>query len=447
MGVRLPFRFVRRAPGRRGLREACVAATVASLVYLPLWVLNPPPLRILETGSLDMRFRLRGPKPPGKEVAVILVDDRSLATLGRWPPSRHFFALAVDDLSRVGVKLVVFDMLFPEPDQPVPPQLRDIAREAAQRLNDPQDASLQAELRQFASADPDGEFAAALRTSGRGLLPVSLAFTGAEEEMPALADQVYQRFDRSFTIPVFPLEAKSAVVPIARLAEVALGLGHVNIPYDLDGSPRYDYLALPIGADFMPSLPIRTAAAYLGLPWDQVGLVLGEGVRLGTALIPSDRSMRLVVNYRGPPDTIPTYSFVDLIEGRITADKLAGRIVLIGASFIGASDSYPSPFGNTPMPGTERLGNVIDTILAHDFIRESPPPWPMLVFVGLLVMALLIGATTAILPTRIAALGGVVPTFAWVGGAQFAFLHGLWLPLVGPLIALGAATAATLSVR
>ncbi len=366
------FRLRLRAPRLRGLREACVAATVASLVYLPLWVLNPPPLRILETGSLDMRFRLRGPKPPGKEVAVILVDDRSLATLGRWPPSRHFFALAVDDLSRVGVKLVVFDMLFPEPDQPVPPQLSKIAREAAQRLNDPQDASLQAELRQFASADPDGEFAAALRTSGSGLLPVSLAFAGAEEETPAvLADQVYQRFDRSFTIPVFPLEAKSAVVPIARLAEVALGLGHVNIPYDLDGSPRYDYLALPIGADFMPSLPIRTATAYLGLPWDQVGLVLGEGARLGTALIPSDRSMRLVVNYRGPPGTIPTYSFVDLIEGRITADKLAGRIVLIGASFIGASDSYPSPFGNTPMPGTERLGNVIDTILAHDFIRES----------------------------------------------------------------------------
>ena len=33
--------------------------------------------------------------PPGPEVALVLVDDRSLAALGRWPLSRHLFAQAV----------------------------------------------------------------------------------------------------------------------------------------------------------------------------------------------------------------------------------------------------------------------------------------------------------------------------------------------------------------
>ncbi len=70
-------------------------------------------------------------------------------------------------------------------------------------------------------------------------------------------------------------------MPIPPLAEAAAGLGHVNIAFDRDGAPRYDYLALPFSAEFVPSLPVRAAAAYLGLPWSEVGLALGDGIRLG----------------------------------------------------------------------------------------------------------------------------------------------------------------------
>ena len=86
--------------------------------------------------------------------------------------------------------------------------------------------------------------------------------------------------------------------------------------------------------------------------------------------------MRLLINYRGPRGTIPTYSFADLVEGKLDPALFKDRIVLIGASFIGISDAYPGPFGNTPVPGTERLANVVETILAGSFIKENPPPWP-----------------------------------------------------------------------
>ena len=147
--------------------------------------------------------------------------------------------------------------------------------------------------------------------------------------------------------------------------------------------------------------------------------------------------MRLVINYRGPRGTIPTYSFADLVEGRLAADLFKGRIVLIGASFIGIADSYPGPFGNTPIPGTERLANIVDTILAGDFIRENPPPWPTIVIGLVAVLAIATGLAAALLPTRLAAFGGAVPILGWAGGAQIAFAHGLWLPLVGPVVALG----------
>lgn len=54
-------------------------------VLLPLTSLDIEPLRVLETASLDLRFRLRGAEAPGDEVVVVLVDDRSLAALGAGP--------------------------------------------------------------------------------------------------------------------------------------------------------------------------------------------------------------------------------------------------------------------------------------------------------------------------------------------------------------------------
>ena len=426
-----------------------MALGVATAIILPLSAFDIGPLRILETTSLDLRFRVRGPQAPGSEVAVVLVDDRSLAALGRWPLSRHVFANAVRAVDRVGAKLIVFDLLFAEPDQPLSSDLRDSARAAADRLSDPQDAALRATLGQLAAENPDGDLAAAIHESGKVLLPFAFSFSGKPEENPPdyLSDQAYQQLDQSPVAPVFTLDPQSVVTPIAPLAEAAMGFGHVSISYDRDGAPRYDYLALPFNGDFLPSMPVRAAASYLGVPWDKVGLALGAGVHIGSAEIPTDRAMRLVINYRGPRGTIPTYSFVDLIDGRIPADKLAGRIVLIGASFIGDADTNPAPFDNTPVPGTERIANIIDSLLAGDFIRENPTPCPVLILAAVVILATLAGAAIALFPTRIAVLAGVVPLVAWAGGAQVAFDRGLWLPLVNPMIALAAASLSVLLFR
>jgi len=433
----------------RGLREAGVAIGVAMAVLLPLASLDVRPLRILETASLDLRFRLRGTEVPGGGVAVILVDDRSLAALGRWPLSRHLFAQAIKAVDAAAAKVIVFDLLFAEPEQPIASDLRDTAQTAASRLTSPEDAALRTKLDRLLAEDPDGDLAAAIRASGKVLLPLAFTFTGKEQENPPdyLSEQAYQRLDRSPVEPSFPLEARTAVTPVPQLAEAAAGLGHVNIFYDLDGAPRYDYLALPFNGDFQPSMAVRAAAAYLGIPWNDVGLALGDSVAFGALSIPTDRAMRLLVNYRGPRGTIPTYSFLDLLEGRLAPDKLAGRIVLIGASFVGMADTNAAPFDNTPMPGTERLASIVDSMLAHDVIRENPEPWPLLEIGAVLLLALLTGGMTALLPTRLAVVGSALPLLLWSGGAQAAFNHGLWLPVINPLIALAAASLSALLFR
>jgi len=429
----------------RGAREAGLAFAIAIGVLLFLTAWDPALIRGLETASLDLRFRLRGAKPAEAQTVIVLVDDASLAKLGRWPLSRRLFAKAVDRLDRAGARVIAFDLLFAERESAVSNDLRNAARTAASGVSEPR---LRQSFAQLAEDDPDGEFAAALRASGRVLLPLVFAFHGPDADAPPLLSaQVYQRLDQSLNEPIFPLQPQQAVWPIPELAEAAAGLGHVNIAFDRDGEPRYDYLAVPFSGDFVPSLAVRAAAAYLGLPWSNVGLALGDGIELGDRSIPTDPAMRLVVNYRGPRGTIPTYSFADLVEGRLAADLFKGRIVLVGASFIGNTDAYPGPFDNTQIPGAERLANIVDTILAGDFIGENPPPWPLIVIGLVALLAVAIGLAAALLPTRLAALGGAVPILGWAGGAQIAFAHGLWLPLVGPGIALAAAIASVLLFR
>src|SRR5581483_10373768 len=195
---------------------------------------------------------LRGPVAPGGEIATVMVDDASLAALGRWPLSRHLFARALRRIDAAGARVIVFDLLFAEPDQPVAADLREAARQAAAAL--PADAApgLRAGLDRLAGDDP-----APMRKSGKFLLPLSFAFTGKPAPAPpGLEGQFYQRLDPSAVPPLFPLQPRSAVMPLAPFVAASAGLGHVNIAYDEDGAPRYDYLALPYDGEFMPSLPV-----------------------------------------------------------------------------------------------------------------------------------------------------------------------------------------------
>ncbi|HWZ68786.1 MAG TPA: adenylate/guanylate cyclase domain-containing protein [Stellaceae bacterium] len=434
---------------RRGVRSAGLALIGAAVVVLLFTVFaDNPVVRGLETASLDLRFRLRGVRRPGPEVAIILIDDRSLESLGRWPLSRALFARALEVLDQAGAKVVAFDLLFTEPDEPVPADLRDTLRAAVEPLTGDRGDRLRAALQRLDDSDRDSHFAAVIRASGNVLLPIGLSFVDASGEEPSwLSDSAYARFDRSPLSPIFTWRPKSAVLPIEKLGAAAAGLGHTSFALDRDGAPRYDYVALPFEADFLPSLPIRAAAAYLGVGWSQVALALGAGVRIGDLTVPTDRAMRLLINCRGPPRTFPTFSFADLLAGRVAPENLSGRIVLIGASFVGSGDSYAQPFGNTLMPGVERIANVIDTIISRDFIGAPSGGWRVAVMAVILLVAALAGAMTEFLPTRFAALAGAAPIAAWAATAQLAFAKNLWLPLIEPVAALATAAATVLLFR
>ena len=335
------------SPPRGGPVYLLIALLAASLAIAG-WAMRGriPFLHSVEGVVLDAQLRARGPLAPGQApgLAILLVDDRSLAEIGSLPIERQLVARVVRQLDRDGARRIVFDMLFVEPARGGPA--------------------------------PDQTLADAMHDVGR----VSLAYalptdpgTGATESLsdPLLAD-AYQRYRNEALLSRLPYHPQRALAPIVPLAEVADGLGHVSVQPGVDGALRYDFPALAYADELLPSLAVTVAARVLGVPAEAIEARLGEAIQIGNHVLPLDALSRQWVNYYGPAGTFPTYSLADYLAGRLDPAMLRDRVVLIGGTALGSSDRNPSPF-DPVLPGVERLATVIDNLLTQRWLER--PAW------------------------------------------------------------------------
>jgi adenylate cyclase len=80
------------------------------------------------------------------------------------------------------------------------------------------------------------------------------------------------------------------------------------------------------------------------------------------------------IDFAGPPHTVPTYSFSDVLLGHIPAKAFAGKVVVVGYTDPILNDVFKTPVSDTIMSGPEVHVNAIDTIL-DGFPLTSAPEW------------------------------------------------------------------------
>jgi CHASE2 domain-containing sensor protein len=148
------------------------------------------------------------------------------------------------------------------------------------------------------------------------------------------------------------------------------------------------------------------------------------------------------IDFHGPPGTIDTVSFSDLINGHVDPAKVAGRIVVIGAASPTLQDVHPTPTSNEQMSGPEIEANAIDTVL-RGFPLHGTPTWASLLIV--LVLGFLPAVIYLRLRTVTAAIVAPLLGVAFLVVAQFAFQHGRILPVATPLFALSLGLVSTVS--
>jgi CHASE2 domain-containing sensor protein len=150
------------------------------------------------------------------------------------------------------------------------------------------------------------------------------------------------------------------------------------------------------------------------------------------------------IDFPGRVGTVPSVSFVDLVDGRVSPAEVTGKIVVVGATSPGLGDIHAtSVTSSTGMSGPEVQAASIATAMADNPLRQAPL-WVAVIITVLAGLATPLSCLT--IRTARALVMGVGLALAYAVLAQVAFQEGLILPLSYPLVALAIGTLGALLV-
>lgn len=377
-----------------------------------------PNLALLVAGgemrTLDWRFALRGPRPPDQDIALVAIDDRSLARLGRWPWSRAQIAELIEHIEAAGAKAVVLDILLAEPS-------------AAE-----DDARLEETLERYDNVFMPA-FVAGTTPSGLEHLP-SIRHWQSLITAPGVQKAV--RLLYSPPGLVLPLEGFSR-----RCADIGL----VSLVGSTDGVYRETALVCLVDGLVVPSLPLAVATYVRGGSPKAVRVVPGRYIELGHSRLPLDINGLSLINFAGPSQTYPHLSAFEVLAGDQEAlERLTGKIVVVGVTAVGLHDVRPSPY-DAAFTGSEALATVTSNALRADFLRPLAEYHHVAIAV---VLGISVGVVSAVLPAGWGWVSGILLIGAYWAMSVAAFCRvGLVMPVVLPTGAAGAAFTASLTMR
>ncbi len=407
-----------------------------------------PFLDLMELKTIDLRFASRGAVAPQPPVVLATIDEKSIAREGKWIWPRSKFALLTRKLSEAGTRVIAYDVGFLERDDDDRRMVRTIEqfrRWMAESNLGGED--LEPFLGRLAKeADNDRMLAEAIRSSSAKVV-LGYFFQMEFEETQHLTEAEIARHIRNVSGSKFSFEhytsPEAQEVNLAEayhpqsnvdiIAESTDYAGYFNMFPDPDGSVRWINAVLRCNDVLYAPLSLMAVSAFLDEPLSVRVAEYGiDRLLVGDRSIPVDEFGRVLINYRGPEDTFLHIPVTDILNDRVPPEALQDKIVLVGATAVGIYDLRVTPFGNI-FPGLEIHANIIDSVLAGDFLRQ--PAWIAFFDVlAILAAGLILGVA---LPRAGVISGSAVAVVLFAGYillAQYLFnIRGLILNLIYPL--------------
>ncbi len=355
----------------------------------------------------DARFRLRGVRPPDPRVAIVAIDNRSVKGVGRWPWSRELTGRLLSEVHRQGARVIALDMVFSEP--------QSAAADDALALSMARAGTVV--LGEFFRDEPQTGDPAALAQVADHRVKVLRTAAGAER------------------VPLTEYGSVDANRPL--FARAALDLGFFNQQPDRDGIVRKMPLLLLFDGAIYPSLGLTALKRYLGEELAVTVAPYGIGqLRVGTLTIPASEHALLPLAWYGPAGTVPTYSAVDLLAGRLPGEALRDKLVFVGVTESGIADVRATPF-DPALPGVEIHATFAANALEQRFLTRDNRTLALELGV-ILVLPLLLALALSVVPGTWAGLAAfAVAAAGYLGGNLLAFDRGrLDLTIAYPLVAM-----------
>jgi serine/threonine-protein kinase len=443
-------------------RKDWFVGLLVALVFLAS--ANSGLMQSLERKAYDLGV-MASSRTPSDKVAVIAIDDQSIANLGRWPWPREIHARMIDILSAGHAKVIGHTAFFFEPqvdagleyiykiagllgrisvlEPPVAENLTGAASavEAASPVSvtpPPEFAELDALLLEAKqNLDNDQKLSDSMAKANDVLLGMFFEL-GEPQGKPdrALPDYVLRNslVNVKQAGAAGALPTQGVLPPIPILGSKALALGHLNSFPDVDGAVRTEPLVVSYYDQYYPSLSLMLVAKSLNLQPKDIHVNLGEGVQLGNLRVATDPALQMHTFFYKDNEGRPAFavdSFYDVFTGKIPAAKYRDKIVLIGASAAGVGTLQVTPT-SAGMAPVVTLAHSVSSILKGDFFVS--PSWAAWAQIGVfLTVALYL---ILLLPRLSAAVGAIVTVvvFAALLGAHFVLMttQAMWLQLMLP---------------
>lgn len=431
------------------LRQWLGVALLGVLLAYSLRYIEIDPLRRFDAFLYDSRVRLFAREAIDERIAIVDIDERSLVELGRWPWNRARLAALIERIfEQYGALLLGLDVILAEADESSGLSVLDALGRGQLRRDAAFHAALAA-LRQ--ELDYDGRLAKVLHR-----YPVVLGFHLSNGDAAARSG--------ALPMPLRPDVAEQAGQfsqwngyggNLPRLQNAAIGAGFLSAPVELDGVTRRAWLLASHDGQVYAALSLVMAQVLLGDPalqlrfadhasWQSASRPV-ESIVLLTAgaprRIPVAEQASVLLPFQGSLGSFRYHSAADVLAGRLPADSLHGRVVLLGTTAPGLFDQRVTPMGEA-FPGVEVHANLLAGLLDGRLLMS--PAYTATIEAGLLVVVgvgLLLGLPrlspprAVVLAVLISALVTIINLAAWTG-VQLVLPMAAILLLVAMLLAL-----------
>lgn len=319
-------------------------------------------------------------QPAAADIAIIAIDDKSIAALGRWPWTRATHAQLLNVLANADPKAIGMDVLFTEN-----------------------------ETADIGGAEGDRALAAAIARNARTVLPVLMAQTEA---------------------------GLHAIAPRPEFEKAAAWLAHIHLNFDADGVVRSTYLYESIDGRRWPEFSLAMLLTGGDTEAFSRTQIKKDADRAGEPSQSLERSSLMRIPFSGPPGHFRTVSYIDVLNGQIPVSFFKDKYVLVGATAVGSGDVFPTPLAAQDglMSGVEMHANLLAALMQGRSIDNAPP---LLAFIFTALPAVLILVGFIFMSPRMALVLTGVYAVAVALVSYLAFRHGVWIAPSGALLLLG----------
>ena len=328
------------------------------LLLAALAVPEVPGLRLLRLAGFDAYQALAPRVPRSAPVVIVTIDEESLRRYGQWPWPRTWLARLVARLAEARPAAIGLDVLMPEPDRLSPGRLAGILE------------GLDPVVTRKLAGMPSNDAVLAETLRGR---PVVLAVAGVDvPEAVSLAERGVSPVrafggDPARFVPRF----EGGLHSIAPIEAAAAGRALVSVDPERGVLRRMPMLAA-VGPTLMPGLALEMLRVAAGAPAISVKVGRGglEAVGVAGFAIPTEPDGRVWLHY-SRSDARRLVPASDVLDGMVPAERFQGRLVLVGATALGLSDTQSTPVTDR-MPGIEVHAQLLECILDGALLTRPP---------------------------------------------------------------------------